>query len=167
MLFRSLWRSYGRDAAALSDVSFAVGDGRVCTLLGPAGSGKTTLLRVIAGLERADDGDVRVDDLSIMRLPPHRRGVGLMFQDLALFPNLTVHENVAFGLRMVGWQRAEREQRVHDLLEVVGMAPLTRAAIEDLSLGQQQRVALARTLAPQPSVLLLEDRKSTRLNSSH
>ena len=154
---RSLSRAYAGEVIALADASFTVGDGRICAILGPSGCGKTTLLRLIAGLDRPDAGDVLLDGLSIVNQPPHRRGVGLMFQDLALFPHMTVRENIAFGLRMVGWPRAEREQRVTDLLEVVGLAAMGARRIDALSGGEQQRVALARTLAPQPSVLLLDE----------
>jgi len=154
---RSVWRTYPGERVALTDASFAVGEGRICAILGPSGSGKTTLLRLIAGLDRPDAGDVLLDGVSITGHPPHRRGLGLMFQDLALFPNMSVHDNVAFGLRMVGWPRAEREQRVNDLLEVVGLTSVGRRRIDQLSRAEQQRVALARTLAPQPSVLLLDE----------
>ena len=154
---RSLSGAPVGDHVAPSDVSFTVREGRICAILGPAGSGKTTLLRLIAGLDRPASGDVLLDGQSILQLPPHRRGIGLMFQDLALFTHMTARENIAFGLRMVGWPRAEREQRVSDLLEVVGLASLGSMGVDDLSPGEQQRVALARTLAPQPSALLLDE----------
>ncbi len=154
---RSLSRDYPGEVVALTEASFTVRDGRICAILGPSGCGKTTLLRLIAGLDDPDAGDVLLDDLSILDQPPHRRGIGLMFQDLALFPHMTVRENIAFGLRMVGWPRAEREQRVADLLDVVGLTRLGNRRIDALSGGEQQRVALARTLAPQPTVILLDE----------
>ncbi|MEI6136184.1 MAG: ABC transporter ATP-binding protein [Chloroflexota bacterium] len=154
---RSLHSTPPGEDVAITDVSFAVREGRICALLGASGCGNTSLLRLIAGLDRAASGDVLLDGQSIAHQPPHRRGVGLMFQDLALFDHMTARENIAFGLRMVGWPRAEREQRVSDLLEVVGLAALGPRRVEELLPDEQQRVALARALAPQPSVLLLDE----------
>ena len=126
---RSLSRagSAASELPAVVGVSFTVREGRICAVAGAPGSGKTALLRLLAGLDARTDGDVLLDGQSIADQAPHRRGVGLMFQDLALFPHLDVRENIAFGLRMVGWPRAEREQRVNDLLEVVGLAALGSA----------------------------------------
>jgi iron(III) transport system ATP-binding protein len=129
----------------------------VCALLGPSGSGKTTLLRVIAGLEVPDSGTVAIDDRVLVGpgtfVPPERRRVGMVFQDWALFPHLSVADNVAFGL-----PRGERKgARVTAALEMVGLADLAARMPGTLSGGQQQRVALARALAPQPSVLLLDE----------
>lgn len=154
---RSLSRADPGEPHGLSDISFTVRDGRVCAVIGPVHAGKTSLLRAIAGLDVADAGDVLLDNLSIATFPPHRRSLGLMFQDLALFPRMSVRDNIGFGLRMVGWPRAEREQRVDDLLEVVGLTASSLRPIDQLSGGEQQRVALARTLAPQPSALLLDE----------
>ena len=154
---RSLSRVEPGEPHGLSDISLTVREGRVCAVIGPVHAGKTSLLRAIAGLDVADSGDVLLDDVSIATLPPHRRTVGLMFQDLALFPRMSIRENIAFGLRMVGWPRAEREQRVDDLLEVVGLTDRSLRPVDQLSGGEQQRVALARTLAPHPSVLLLDE----------
>ena len=114
---RSLARRFAEDSLALDDVSFRVEDGRVAAILGPSGCGKTTALRVIAGLETPDAGDVLLDGASILDVPPHRRGVGLMFQDLALFPHLDIHDNVDFGLRMQRWPNDRREARTTALLE--------------------------------------------------
>jgi ABC-type Fe3+/spermidine/putrescine transport system ATPase subunit len=154
---RSLARRFAPDSLALDDVSFRVEDGRVAAILGPSGCGKTTALRVIAGLETPDAGDVLLDSASILEVAPHRRGVGLMFQDLALFPHLDVHDNVDFGLRMQRWPRDRREARTGALLEAVGLASRAGSRIHELSGGEQQRVALARTLAPEPAVLLLDE----------
>lgn len=154
---RSLRRAFAPDSVALDDVSFRVEDGRVAAILGPSGCGKTTALRVIAGLEVPDAGDVLLDGVSVLRIPPHRRGVGLMFQDLALFPHLDVHDNVDFGLRMQHWPRDRREARTATLLDAIGLAARARSPIHELSGGEQQRVALARTLAPEPAVLLLDE----------
>ncbi len=153
-----LHRAYpGKDAFALRDVTFSVPDGHVAALIGPSGSGKTSLLRLIAGLDRADAGRVLLDGVPVTDVPPHRRGVGLMFQELALFPHMNVRENVAFGLRMARWKRAARRERVTEMLEAVGLAERGDRGIDQLSGGERQRVALARALAPRPAVLLLDE----------
>ncbi len=152
----ALARRYG-DVHALRDTTFTVADGRVAALLGPSGCGKTTVLRVIAGLERPDGGEVLIDGESVLGRPPHQRGTGLMFQELALFPHLDVQRNVEFGLRMAKWSRAERDARVEELLSLVDLSGYGRRRMHELSGGERQRVALARTLAPQPSVLLLDE----------
>ena len=154
---RSLARRFAEDSLALDDVSFRVEDGRVAAILGPSGCGKTTALRVIAGLETPDAGDVLLDGASILDVPAHRRGVGLMFQDLALFPHLDIHDNVDFGLRMQRWPNDRRQARTAALLEAVGLTDRAHSRIHELSGGEQQRVALARTLAPEPQVLLLDE----------
>ncbi len=143
--------------AALDDVTLEVADSEVVTVLGPSGSGKSTLLRVIAGLQRPDSGRVLLDGVDITEAPPHRRGIGLVFQDHALFHHRDVHGNIAFGLRMRGDSRHDIEQRVSGLLELVGLTGYERRAVATLSGGEQQRVALARALAPEPRVLLLDE----------
>ena len=154
---RGLVRRFGPDVIAVDDVSFEVGDGRVAALLGPSGCGKTTVLRLIAGLDPLDAGDVLLDAESIVERPAHQRGLGLMFQGLALFPHMNVRDNVAFGLRMARWPRERRELRVVELLELVGLSGLAERRVDELSGGEQQRVGLARTLAPEPAVLLLDE----------
>lgn len=154
---RSLVRSFGADRPVVDDVSFDVADGRIVALIGPSGCGKSTLLRLIAGLERPDAGDVSLDGVSVVAEPPERRGIGLMFQDLALFPHLSVADNVAFGLRMAGWKRDRRRERVQEMLSLVGLRHLADRAIDQLSGGERQRIALARTLAPAPAVVLLDE----------
>jgi len=144
---------------AVDDLSLSVRDGELLTLLGPSGCGKTTTLRVLAGLERPDDGVVRLDgkpiaDAERSRKPEHR-DVGIVFQDFALFPHLTVAENVAFGLQ--DRDADETAARVDDLLALVGLEDQRDSKPAQLSGGQQQRVALARSLAPEPSVLLLDE----------
>ncbi len=153
---QGLTRRFG-DVVALAGAAFTVEDGRVAAILGPSGCGKTTALRVIAGLEPPDEGDVLIDGRSVLGRPPHQRGTGLMFQELALFPHLDVQRNVDFGLRMAKWSRAAREQRVTELLSLVDLAGHGRRRMHELSGGERQRVALARTLAPQPAVLLLDE----------
>ena len=153
----ALERRFEAGVVALRGVSFAVEDGRVAALLGPSGCGKTTVLRLIAGLDRPDGGDVLIDGQSVLARPPHRRGVGLMFQELALFPHLNVTRNIEFGLRMANWPRPAREARIAQLLSLMGLAGFGKRRIHELSGGERKRVALARTLAPQPEVLLLDE----------
>ncbi len=141
----------------LRGVSLAADAGSVTALLGPSGCGKTTLLRIIAGLERADGGTVRVEGAPIDDVPPHLRGFGMMFQDYALFPHLDVAGNIAFGLQMQGRPQAEARARVAELLELVGLAGYERRRVYELSGGERQRVALARALAPRPRLLMLDE----------
>jgi thiamine transport system ATP-binding protein len=131
--------------------------GEVTTILGASGSGKTTILRAAAGLVPVDAGSIRIGGRDVTNLPTHRRGVGLMFQDLALFPHLDVGANVAFGLRMRGAAQGDRVDRVGTLLSLVGLDGSERRAVQTLSGGERQRVALARALAPSPSVLMLDE----------
>jgi len=145
------------EKVALDGVELEVAGGEVLTILGPSGCGKTTLLRVIAGLQSADAGRVLVGGVDVTSVPPHRRGVGLVFQDHALFHHRDVFGNVAFGLRMRGDSSASIESRAAELLDLVGLAGFERRSIATLSGGEQQRVALARALAPEPRVLLLDE----------
>ena len=138
-------------------VSFAVEQGGITCLLGPSGSGKTTLLRIIAGLEATEAGRVMLEGTDITGVPPHRRGVVLMFQEYALFPHRTVAENVAFGLRMRKQARAEIDARVAEMLTLVGLEGFDDRDVNELSGGERQRVALARSLAPRPRLLLLDE----------
>ena len=145
------------DGWMLRDVSFSVEKSESLCLLGPSGCGKTTLLRLIAGLEMPDGGQVLVDGEDVTHVAPHLRGFGLMFQEYALFPHKDVFGNVAFGLRM---QRLDRESvtaRVAEVLELVGLAGFEHRNVNLLSGGERQRVALARSLAPQPSLLMLDE----------
>jgi spermidine/putrescine transport system ATP-binding protein len=142
---------------ALDDVSLAIHAGEFFTLLGPSGCGKTTLLRLIAGFETPTSGTILLDGQDITHLPPNRRPVNTVFQSYALFPHLTVAQNVAFGLEMLGKQRAEVTARVDEMLRLVKLTAMAGRKTAQLSGGQQQRVALARALAPQPKVLLLDE----------
>ena len=151
-----LAKRYGT-ALALDDVSFTLRDGEFLTLLGPSGSGKTTTLGIISGFLQPDSGDVRVGAQSIVALPPRLRNLGIVFQNYALFPHLTVAANVAFGLRMRKVATAEREARALTMLERVGLAGFGPRMPAQLSGGQQQRVALARALIIDPSALLLDE----------
>jgi len=142
---------------ALDAVTLAVPTGRTLAVLGPSGSGKTTLLRVVAGLQRADDGRIVLDGADVTAVAVHRRGVGLMFQDHVLFPHRHVAGNVGFGLAIAGRSRREIDRRVGEMLELVGLPGTQRRDVRTLSGGEQQRVALARALAPKPRVLLLDE----------
>lgn len=141
----------------VEDVSLEVGSGERLALLGPSGSGKTTVLRVVAGLQRPTTGRVLVDGRDVTRVPPHRRGIGLVFQDAALFPHRDVAGNVGFGPRVAGLPDAECAARVEEALELVGLSGTERRDVTTLSGGEAQRVALARALAPRPGVLLLDE----------
>ncbi|WP_440899134.1 ABC transporter ATP-binding protein [Actinosynnema sp.] len=147
---------YG-DVEAVSGVDLEVAGGEVVALLGPSGCGKSTLLRAVAGLERVSAGAVTWDGADLAGTPVHRRGFGLVFQDGQLFPHRDVAGNVAFGLRMRGAARGERDERVAELLELVGLGGYQRRRVTELSGGEQQRVALARALAPDPRLLLLDE----------
>lgn len=138
----------------LESVSLEVADGETVAVLGPSGSGKSTLLRAIAGLVEPAAGDIRWDGNSIVGVPTHDRGFGLMFQGYALFPHMTVADNVGFGLRMTGRQDPEA---VEAALAAVGLEGFGSRQVESLSGGEQQRVALARTLAPGPALVMLDE----------
>jgi len=145
------------DGWKLDDVSFTVRRHEIVCLLGPSGCGKSTLLRLIAGLERVDSGEVLVNGADVSTLPPHQRGFGLMFQEYALFPHKNVFGNVAFGLRMHGYQGEELKARVAEVLGLVGLSAFEERDVNQLSGGERQRVALARSLAPQPALLMLDE----------
>jgi ABC-type Fe3+/spermidine/putrescine transport system ATPase subunit len=142
---------------AADHVSLTVEPGEILALLGPSGCGKTTTLRVIAGLQRLDHGVLRFDDQIVNALPPHRRKVGMVFQNYALFPHMTVRENVLFGLQMHRCPRGQRGGRIDRMLEFLRISQLAHAFPDQLSGGQQQRAALARTLVVEPAVLLLDE----------
>jgi len=142
---------------AVRDVSFALEPGEFLTLLGPSGSGKTTTLMLVAGFEAPDRGEVRVDGRNVAALGPEDRNFGVVFQGYALFPHMTVLDNVGFALRMRGVRSRERRRRATDMLEKVGLAPFATRLPRQLSGGQQQRVALARALVFEPDALLLDE----------
>lgn len=146
-----------RSHTALSGVDLQVAERETVCVLGASGSGKSTLLRVVAGLQPVDAGRVLLDGRDQTGVPPHRRGVGLMFQDHQLFPQHDAGANVAFGLRVRGTARAERERAVAELLELVGLPGAARRSVATLSGGEQQRIALARALAPRPRLLMLDE----------
>ena len=148
--------SFG-DVEILRDVSFMVSDAQTVALLGPSGVGKSTLLRVIAGLIDPNTGDIFINAKDVGRVAPHRRGVGLVFQDNALLPHLTVRSNIAYGLRQKRVPKRDRERRVADLLNMMRIEHLADRKVDTLSGGEAKRVAVARTLAPEPHVVLLDE----------
>ena len=145
------------EVAALDGVSLQVARGELLTILGPSGSGKTTLLKVVAGFEKPDAGSVRIDGVEITALPPARRDIGMVFQNYALFPHLTVERNVAFPLEMRNIAKAEIARRVTEALALVELAGYEQRLPRQLSGGQQQRVALARAIVFNPRLLLLDE----------
>jgi spermidine/putrescine transport system ATP-binding protein len=146
-----------QSVSALDKVSLEILDNEFFTLLGPSGCGKTTLLRLIAGFEQPSSGEIFLFDVPIAGLPPNKRPVNTVFQHYALFPHMTVAENVGFGLQMLGRPKSELDKTVGEMLELVKMADYGKRKAAQLSGGQQQRIALARALAPKPKVLLLDE----------
>jgi len=153
---RGIGRTYGGVIAA-DGVDLAIGRGELFALLGPSGCGKTTLLRIIAGLERPDHGQVLIDGVDVTAVPAYERPVNTMFQSYALFPHMSVGDNVAFGLRQMGLPKAQIAERVREMLTLVQMTGLEARRPAQLSGGQRQRVALARSLARLPALLLLDE----------
>ena len=145
------------NVAAVNDVTLDIADGELFFLLGPSGCGKTTLLRLIAGFYPTDSGTIHFGDKPMNDVPPNKRNTGMVFQNYALWPHMTVHENVAYGLDVRAVSTAEKKRRVMQALDVVRMAAQSERSPNELSGGQQQRVALARALVVQPDVLLLDE----------
>ena len=153
----SLSKTFAGERPAVDNVSLAINKGEIVCLLGPSGCGKTTLLRSIAGLEQPDSGEVWFDGQYMAQVPPHLRDFGMMFQDFALFPHKNVAQNIAFGLQMHGYSDAEIAQRVDEMLMLVALPGFGERDVTQLSGGEQQRVALARSLAPEPRLLMLDE----------
>jgi putative spermidine/putrescine transport system ATP-binding protein len=153
---QNLHRNFGT-VKALDGLEIALGEGEFLSLLGPSGCGKTTALRLVAGFDRPDAGRIVVDGKDLTSVSPNKRDMGMVFQAYSLFPNMTARDNVAFGLRIRGRKRADRDGRVNDLLELVGLGHAGDRYPHQLSGGMQQRVALARALAIEPRVLLLDE----------
>ena len=156
IVIRNLVKKFG-DTTAIKDISLAVESQELFFLLGPSGCGKTTLLRTIAGFYQPDGGELFFGDKPMAGVPPHSRNTGMVFQNYALWPHMTVAENVAYGLDVRGISREEKQRRVAEALEIVQMTPYAGRSPNQLSGGQQQRVALARALVIRPDVLLLDE----------
>lgn len=154
---QGLQKRFGRDTVALDGVDLNIQAGEFFTLLGPSGCGKTTLLRILAGLEEPDAGSLVVGGKDITETPPHQRSVNTVFQSYALFPHLSVRENLAFGLKMRGMPAAERHSKVDEIADFIKLGDLVDRHVDQLSGGQRQRIALARALICEPDVLLLDE----------
>jgi putative spermidine/putrescine transport system ATP-binding protein len=153
---QNLHRDFGT-VKALDGIEIELGEGEFLSLLGPSGCGKTTALRIVAGFDRPDAGRVVVDGKDVTNVSPNKRDMGMVFQAYSLFPNMTAAQNVEYGLRLRGQDKAKRRQRVRELLELVGLGQAGERYPHQLSGGMQQRVALARALAIEPRVLLLDE----------
>ncbi|MEO5693751.1 MAG: ABC transporter ATP-binding protein [Usitatibacter sp.] len=153
---KNLIKTFG-EMRAVDDVSISIQDGELLALLGPSGCGKTTTLRAVAGFVELDSGSVHFGERDVTRVPVHKRQVGMVFQGYALFPHLTVAQNVEFGLKVRGWERPKVRERVAEMLDWVQLGALSERRPRQLSGGQQQRVALARAMAIHPDVLLLDE----------
>jgi putative spermidine/putrescine transport system ATP-binding protein/putrescine transport system ATP-binding protein len=149
-------KRYGQELA-VDNISFQVQEGQIISLLGPSGCGKTTTLRLIAGFEVAEGGDIRISGQSVRNKRPYERNVGLVFQDYALFPHMTVEANIMFGMRERGVPASQFQSRIRSALDLVKLSGLEKRSPHQLSGGQQQRVALARALVTEPSLLLLDE----------
>jgi len=156
VVIEGLHKTYGTNAV-LSNIDMTIEEGEFVTLLGPSGCGKSTILRIVAGLTDATSGAVKIEGKNMNNIQPKNREVGMVFQSYALFPNMTVKENVAFGLKMKKMNAIEIEQKVKDALALVHLSDKEHAFPHELSGGQQQRVALARALIVRPKVLLLDE----------
>ena len=149
-------KRFGR-TAAVDDVSLSIGDGEFFSLLGPSGCGKTTTLRMIAGFEQPDEGRILLQDDDVTTVPPSRRPLNMVFQHYALFPHMSIYDNVAFGLKVSRVPRSDHRERIDKMLRVVELEGFEKRRIRQLSGGQQQRVALARALVKEPAALLLDE----------
>lgn len=149
-------KEYG-DVVAVKNASFAVEDGEFVSVLGPSGSGKSTMLRMISGFETPTDGEVLINGENVVGVPPFERDTNMVFQNLALFPHLTVAENIGFGLKRRGVPKDQRRGRIESILEVVELAGYGDREIDQLSGGEQQRIALARAIVNEPSIILLDE----------
>ncbi|UHA75207.1 ABC transporter ATP-binding protein [Paenibacillus sp. 481] len=138
-------------------LSMTIDEGEFLTLLGPSGCGKTTILRMIAGFEQPTSGEIRLDGENVTQLPPNKRNLNLVFQHYALFPHMTVEDNIAFGLKMKKIPQAEQKERIAEAIRLTQLTPLAQRYPHQLSGGQQQRVAIARAIANKPKVLLLDE----------
>ena len=154
--FEGVTKRFG-DVTAVAGVSLEIAEGEFFALLGPSGCGKTTLMRMLAGFVAPDAGRILLNGQDIAGLPPHKRPSSMMFQSYALFPHLSVEQNVGFGLKQQGWARDRAAARVEEMLSLVRLEGLNRRKPDQLSGGQKQRVALARALAPGPQILLLDE----------
>ncbi|WBU52447.1 ABC transporter ATP-binding protein [Paracoccus sp. SCSIO 75233] len=157
VVFDHVQKSYDGQILVVKDLNLTIGRGEFLTMLGPSGSGKTTCLMMLAGFETATHGEIRLDGQNINNVPPHKRGIGMVFQSYALFPHMTVGENLAFPLEVRQMTKAEREERITRALDMVQMGGFANRRPAQLSGGQQQRIALARALVFDPQLVLMDE----------
>ncbi|WP_299839317.1 ABC transporter ATP-binding protein [uncultured Paracoccus sp.] len=157
VVFEHVQKSYDGQTLVVKDLNLDIGKGEFLTMLGPSGSGKTTCLMMLAGFEQATHGEIRLDGQNINDVPPHKRGIGMVFQNYALFPHMTVGENLSFPLEVRGMTKAERETRIKRALDMVQMGAFINRRPAQLSGGQQQRIALARALVFDPKLVLMDE----------
>ena len=157
LIIHNVSKTSASGSYVLNNINLALPRGSRLSVLGPSGCGKTTLLRMIAGLDTPDSGDILFNGVSILDMPPHKRNFGMMFQDYALFPHLDVFANIAFGLKMKGMPRRKQAPIVAEMLALTNLKGFERRKVDELSGGERQRVALARTLAPDPRLLMLDE----------
>jgi len=153
--FVEVSKKYG-EAGAVSNVNLMVEEGEFLVLLGPSGCGKSTLLKMLAGLEDITDGEIYIDDRMVNYLPPAQRNVAMVFQNYALYPHMTVYDNIAFPLKMTGVSKAATREKVQAAAQVLGLDPYLDRRPEHLSGGQRQRVALGRAIVREPAVFLMD-----------
>ncbi|MDO7863930.1 ABC transporter ATP-binding protein [Brochothrix thermosphacta] len=155
--FKHIRKTYDGQKQVLNELSLSIEEGHLVTLLGPSGCGKSTLLRALAGFETIDGGEILINGKNITKLEPGQREIGMVFQQYSLFPNMTVEENIAFGLKMSKVPKVEREQKVAEIIAIVDLVGKEKQYPQSLSGGQKQRVALARAIVTEPKVLLLDE----------
>ena len=157
VVFEKVQKSYDGETLVVKDLNLSIAKGEFLTMLGPSGSGKTTCLLMLAGFETATHGEIRLDGRPINNIPPHRRGIGMVFQNYALFPHMTVAENLAFPLQVRGMGKAEQQEKIGRALDMVQMGAFGGRRPAQLSGGQQQRIALARALVFEPELVLMDE----------
>ncbi|OWY04289.1 ABC transporter ATP-binding protein [Thioclava sp. IC9] len=157
VVFDRVQKSYDGETLVVKNLNLSIGKGEFLTMLGPSGSGKTTCLMMLAGFETATNGEIRLDGQNINMVPPHKRGIGMVFQNYALFPHMTVGENLAFPLEVRGMGKDERETKIKRALDMVQMGSFIHRRPAQLSGGQQQRIALARALVFDPELVLMDE----------
>lgn len=157
VVFEHVQKSYDGETLVVKDLNLTIGQGEFLTMLGPSGSGKTTCLMMLAGFETATHGEIRLDGRPINTVPPHKRGIGMVFQNYALFPHMTVGENLSFPLEVRGMSKSDRERKIKRALDMVQMGAFANRRPAQLSGGQQQRIALARALVFDPQLVLMDE----------
>ncbi|MFZ2611028.1 MAG: ATP-binding cassette domain-containing protein, partial [Raoultella planticola] len=156
VVLNSVRKSYG-DAQVIKDVSLTIPDGEFCVLVGPSGCGKSTLLRMIAGLEEISGGEVHINERNVTEVEPKLRDIAMVFQSYALYPQMTVRENMGFALKMAKLPKADIQQKVNEAAALLGLEPLLERLPKDLSGGQRQRVAMGRAIVRKPQVFLFDE----------